>query len=56
MRALPQKTNGLNAPGDYFSHLGEQTDWDFPNSLRDVSCVRGRCLPHKKHDIVEAPT
>ncbi len=42
----------LDVSLNYFSHLGAHTACDLPNSLRVVSCNRGRCLPHKKHDIV----
>ena len=36
-------------------HDGEQTGCDFPATLRDPMRERKRCLPHMKHDIVEAP-
>lgn len=36
-------------------HLGSQTVWDLPISLRLLSSLRGRCLPHKKQDMVEGP-
>jgi protocatechuate 4,5-dioxygenase, beta chain len=35
--------------------LGEQTNCALPNSRRLFSWLRGRCLPHRKHDIVAAP-
>ena len=35
--------------------LGAQTGCDLPNSFLDLSMARGRCLPHKKHDMVAAP-
>ena len=34
---------------------GAHTACDLPNSLRDFIAERGRCLPHRKHDIVAAP-
>ena len=34
---------------------GAQTGWDLPSSFLDFSKARGRCLPHRKHDIVAAP-
>jgi hypothetical protein len=37
-------------------HDGEQTIWIRPSSLRDFSIERGRCLPHRKHDIVVVPS
>ena len=36
-------------------HEGAQTACDFPMNLRVVRLARGRCVPHKKHDIVAAP-
>lgn len=36
-------------------HEGAQTGWLLPSNLRDLSMALGRCLPHKKHDIVAAP-
>ena len=36
------------------AQLGAQTNWVLPASLRDFSEARARCLPHRKHDIVEA--
>jgi hypothetical protein len=35
--------------------LGEHTACDLPISLRVTISERGRCLPHKKHDMVELP-
>ena len=35
--------------------LGEQTGWDLPSNFFDLSIARGRCLPHRKHDMVAAP-
>jgi hypothetical protein len=52
------------APANYFLvescsssslHDGAHTGWLLPKSLRDFSMARGRCLPHKKHDMVAAP-
>ena len=34
---------------------GAHTDWLLPSSFLLISWERGRCLPHKKHDIVAAP-
>lgn len=34
---------------------GAHTAWDLPRILRELNWERGRCLPHKKHDIVAAP-
>lgn len=34
---------------------GAQTAWALPRSLRVFSDARGRCLPHRKHDMVAAP-
>jgi hypothetical protein len=36
-------------------HFGEQTAWDLPTSLRVIISDRGRCFPHKKHDMVDLP-
>ena len=36
-------------------HEGAQTGCDLPSSFFDLSIARGRCLPHKKHDMVAAP-
>ena len=35
--------------------LGVQTAWDLPKRLRRPKRSLGRCLPHKKHDMVAAP-
>ena len=34
---------------------GAHTVCDFPMSFLVVMLVLGRCLPHKKHDIVDVP-
>jgi len=39
----------------YFSHLGAHTACALPNSLRVIMLARGRCLPHRKQDMVELP-
>ena len=36
----------------YFSHFGAHTFCALPSNLRVMSCVRGRCFPHRKHDMV----
>jgi len=36
-------------------HEGEHTGWDLPATLRDPIRERRRCLPHMKHDMVDAP-
>lgn len=36
-------------------HDGAQTACDLPSTLRVVIWERGRCLPHKKHDMVAPP-
>lgn len=33
--------------------LGVQTAWDLPKRLRRPKRSLGRCLPHKKHDMVD---
>jgi hypothetical protein len=35
--------------------VGEQTNCALPSRRRDFSKLRGRCLPHRKQDIVAAP-
>jgi hypothetical protein len=34
-------------------HDGSQTAWDFPINFRVPMLERLRCVPHRKHDIVE---
>jgi len=42
----------LRSHVSYFSHFGAQTFCALPTNLRVISCDRGRCLPHRKHDMV----
>jgi hypothetical protein len=59
----PGQTPGIDHQPAFFAancsssslHEGAQTGWLLPSSLRDFSIARGRCLPHKKHDMVAAP-
>jgi hypothetical protein len=41
-----------NRGGHIQAHLGEHTTWVLPSSFLDIRSVRGRCLPHKKQDMV----
>lgn len=53
--ALPH-SQGLLLPSASASlQLGEQTNCALPSKRRLLSWLRGRCLPHRKHDIVAAP-
>ena len=45
----------VGVPSAGTPQAGAQTACDLPNSLRDFIAERGRCLPHRKHDIVAAP-
>ena len=56
-RAADEPDSGydLTAPVSASLQLGEQTNCALPNKRRDFSKLRGRCLPHRKHDMVAAP-
>jgi hypothetical protein len=36
-------------------HFGAHTECDLPNKFLDLSSALSRCLPQRKHDMVEAP-
>jgi hypothetical protein len=55
VKAPETQAGGLLSNSSSPLHVGAQTAWALPKTLRVPIMERGRCLPHMKHDMVALP-